>query len=185
MDKEINYSDMASYLERAGVDLLASEIHGIACGMLAGNNAADKLKWVREMIPAIDPVDVLQKEAIRYMGDLFDDSQRALQDSNLRFELFLPDDESPLAGRLEALQDWCSGFILGMTLEGITDYSKLPEDTADLLKDFTDIGTSGEFDFDDDQESEVAYTEISQYVRIGVLLINEELQPMKQSATIH
>jgi uncharacterized protein YgfB (UPF0149 family) len=86
---------------------------------------------------------------------------------------------------MEALQDWCQGFILGLTMAGITDYKKLPEDSRDLIEDFINIGTSGEFDLDDDQESEIAFTDISQYVRVGVLLINEELQPMRQSTTVH
>jgi len=185
MDEPIDYDDVAGCLERAGLELLPSEVHGIACGMLAGDNAADKIKWVQELVPTIEQGNVLQNDAIREMGNLFDRAQREMQDSQFRFELFLPEDDDSLATRMEALQDWCQGFILGMTMVGIKDYSALPEDSRDLLEDFVNIGTSGEFDFDDEQESEIAFTDISQYVRVGVLLINEELQPMRQSATIH
>ena len=185
MDKPIDYDDVAECLDRAGLELLPSEVHGIACGMLAGDNGADKIKWVQELVPAIEQGNVLQGDAIREMGNLFDQAQREMQDSEFRFELFLPEDDDSLATRMEALQDWCQGFILGMTMVGVKDYSKLPEDSRDLLEDFVNIGTSGEFDFEDEQESEVAFTDISQYVRVGVLLINEELQPMRQSATIH
>ena len=186
MSTPINYDDVADCLDRAGLDLLPSEVHGMACGMLAGNNATDKIKWIQELIPTVEVGNVLQNDAIREMGALFDRAQCELQDSQLRFELFLPDeDNSSVAIRMEALQDWCQGFILGMTMVGVKDYSVLPEDSRDLLEDMVNIGTSGEFDYEDEQESEVAFTDISQYVRVGVLLINEELQPMRQSATIH
>ena len=186
MDQQTNYTDVSDCLDRAGIDALASEIHAIACGLLVANVAADKIKWVQELVPNLEAGNVLQQEGVREIGKLFDNAQRELQDSQLRFELFLPDDEDALASRMEALQDWCQGFILGLSMAGITDYKKLPEDSRDLLQDFVNIGTSGEFDYDaDDQESEIAFTDISQYVRVGVLLINEELQPMRQSKTIH
>ena len=187
MDQPINYADVSDCLDRAGLDVLASEVHAMACGLLIGNMSADKIKWVQELVPNIEQGNVLQQEGIREIGNLFDSAQRELQDSQLRFELFLPDDEESLVSRMEALQDWCQGFILGLTMAGITDYKKLPEDSRDLLEDFVNIGTSGEFDFEeaDNQESEIAFTDISQYVRVGVLLINEELQPMKQSTTVH
>jgi len=185
MSETMNYINVADCLDRAEIDMLAAEVHGIACGLLAGNSSADKIKWVQELVPELDSQNVLQKDAIRDMGRLFDDARSGLQDSELRFELFLPEDDSHLSTRMEALQDWCQGFVLGMTMAGVKDYSKLPEDSKDLMEDFVNIGTSGEFDLDDEQESEIAFTDVSQYVRVGALLINEELQPMRQSATVH
>jgi uncharacterized protein YgfB (UPF0149 family) len=70
-------------------------------------------------------------------------------------------------------------------MAGIKDTSKLPEDSRELIADFTQIGTSGDFDLDDEDTSEEAFFDISEYVRVGVLLINEELQPIKQSTAIH
>jgi uncharacterized protein YgfB (UPF0149 family) len=108
-----------------------------------------------------------------------------LQDSNLEFDLILPDEDESLYARLTTLQQWCSGFIIGVSMAGIKDYKALPDDSRELLTDFTEIGTAGEFDLGDEEESEEAYIEISEYVRMGVLLINEELQPIKQSSMIH
>ncbi|PID45955.1 MAG: YecA family protein [Proteobacteria bacterium] len=185
MDKPIDYNDVADCIDRGGIDLFPSEIHGVACGLLSANNGADKIAWVRELVPDLEAGNVLQTEAIKDMGRLFELAQCGLQDSELRFELFLPEDDASLAIRVEALQDWCQGFLMGMTMAGVKDYSALPEDSRDLLEDFANIGASGEFDLEDKEESEIAFTDISQYVRLGVLLINEELQPMRQSATIH
>ena len=128
----------------------------------------------------LPPADV-----IKSLGDWFEEIKSQMQDSNLRFELCLPDDDEPLEKRITALQEWCRGFIFGIAMSGIKDFGKLPEDTRDLITDFSRIGSEEEFDIDDIDESEASYADISQYVRIGVLLINEELQPMEATSTIH
>jgi uncharacterized protein YgfB (UPF0149 family) len=38
---------------------------------------------------------------------------------------------------------------------------------------------------EDDEEDEVAFMEVSEYVRMGILLIYEELQPLQSSQTVH
>jgi hypothetical protein len=53
------------------------------------------------------------------------------------------------------------------------------------MADFTEIGTVGDLDLVEVDESEEAFLEISEYIRMGVLLINEEMQPIKQSSLIH
>jgi len=185
MSKPIEYAEMLECLDRAELTLPPAEIQGAACGLLAVDNAADKVKWVKGLIPELALDNVLQKQAILQMGGVFDHAQRAMQDSALQFDLYLPDDDEELIHRLEALQDWCQGFLFGMTLGGIESHDDLPEDTKTLVEDFMNIGSSGDFDIDDEEESETAFTEIAEYVRLGILLINEELQPMKQHNTVH
>ena len=38
---------------------------------------------------------------------------------------------------------------------------------------------------DDSDEDEVAFMEVTEYVRMGTLLIYEELQPLQSSQTVH
>ena len=37
----------------------------------------------------------------------------------------------------------------------------------------------------DNEEDDVAFMEVSEYVRMGILLIYEELQPLQSSQTVH
>ncbi len=162
-----------------------AESHAIASGMLVANISADKLIWVKQVMGEIEESTLPPADVMQSLGNWFDEIKEQLQDSNLRFELCLPDDDEPLEKRVTALQEWCRGFILGIALSGVKDFDDLPEDTRDLLTDFSRIGKEEEFDLDDIDESEASYADISQYVRIGVLLINEELQPMDATSTIH
>jgi len=67
----------------------------------------------------------------------------------------------------------------------------LPEDTAELMKDMIEISRAGQdvddagIEESDDNDDELAYMEIEEYVRMGVLLIYEELQPLQSTQTIH
>jgi uncharacterized protein YgfB (UPF0149 family) len=108
-----------------------------------------------------------------------------MQDSNFDFSLLLPDDDESLADRTHAMQEWTQGFLLGIALAGLQDMNDLPEDSKELIDDFIEISKAGQFDISNQEESEDAYLHIIEYLRMGVLLIAEELQPSSSSATIH
>ncbi len=192
MDNEIEYSNLQAALQEGNADYQAAESQAIACGMLVVSSSADKLQWVQLLLGDIDPQDTAQHQAVAALGQLFDDTRKQLQDSNLAFELLLAGDDMPLTERVAMVQEWCRGFVLGMSMSGVTNNKDLPEDTQDFLCDITEIGNAGELQLaDDDEESETALAEVIEYIRMGVLLTNEELQPdkrftpIKQSSSIH
>lgn len=185
MEKKLDYFTLETALQKADADFTAAEAQAVACGMLVVNISADKIAWIQLIFGEINTDDSLQVEAIKLTGELYEQCKRQLQDPNLAFELILPDEDESLSLRVSSIQDWCNGFLLGIGLSGISDHKSLPDDSKELLADFTEIGRSGNFDLEDEAASEEALEEISEYVRMGVLLINEELQPIKQSTLIH
>jgi len=190
MTKTPDFFELETALQKADADYSVTEAQAIACGMLSVNISADKIAWVQLIFGEINTSSasqesINQETAIKLLGELFDYSKQQLQDSNLAFELMLVDDKESLYARVTSMQEWCAGYLLGVSMAGITDHAKLPEDSRELLADFTEIGTSGNFDLEDENTSEEALEEISEYIRMGVLLINEELQPIKQSTMIH
>lgn len=185
MNKTIDHFELDDAFTKGDADYNAVEAQAIACGMLSVNITSDKVTWTQLLFGEIDPNNDAQIKAIKLAGDLFEQSKMQLQDSNLGFELLLPDETEPLLARVKSLQEWCGGYLLGIGIAGIQDHDTLPIDSKELLADFTEIGIPGEFNLEDEDESEEALAEISEYVRMGVLLINEELQPIKQSTLIH
>ena len=181
----MNNFELDIALQEADAEYNAAEAQGIACGLLTVNISADIIAWVKMIFGEIHADDAKQTRAIELSGKLFEETKAQLQDSNLGFELLLPDEDEDLYSRFNALQQWCSAYVIGVTMAGIKDTNTLPEDSRELIADFTQIATSGEFDLDDEEASEEAFFEIGEYVRVGVLLINEELQPIKQSTQIH
>ena len=94
----------------------------------------------------------------------------------------MPGDEDALQGRALALGEWCHGFLQGIGYTG--KESGWPDECAEILRDFLEIvrldpAVAGEAD-------EMAYTELTEYVRIGVQVIHSEFQsltpPQRHSA---
>jgi yecA family protein len=181
----MEFSDIQEMLIKINSINDVAESHGIASGMLVANTAADKLLWIKQIMGDIEEGSLPPADIIEVTGNWFEQIKQQLQDSNLRFELCLPDDDEVLNLRVESLQEWCKGFILGIAMSGVNDFAELAEDTRELLSDFSRISSEEEFDLENVDEAEIAYADISQYVRIGVLLINEELQPVTSASTIH
>ena len=102
----------------------------------------------------------------------------------------LPDDDEPLEERVEALGIWCQGFVYGLAAGGIQEGADLPEDSDEIIKDILEISRAG-YAIDDDavvdinEDDEEAFMEVCEYVRMGVLLVYEELQPLQSSQTVH
>ena len=60
----------------------------------------------------------------------------------------------------------------------------MPEDVAELVRDITEISRA-DFEIEEaDEDDEQAFSEVVEYVRMGVLLINDELQPLKAPARL-
>ncbi len=68
------------------------------------------------------------------------------------------------------------------------------KNSKELIKDILEISRAGYVADDEaeqaveeagDDEDEVAFMEVSEYVRVGVLLVYEELQPLQSSQTVH
>jgi len=165
-------------LKRADSPLLASEAHGLLTGMLSATLAAPFEDFVNELLEdEQDPQDALLKDSIREWKQLYDDMRKELYNPDMGFEPLLPDENASLADRLVALGEWCQGFVYGLGRGGLKPES-LKGDSAELLRDFSEIARISE-QSDESEENEAAYFELVEYVRVGVLLINEELQPFR------
>ncbi|HHL19810.1 MAG TPA: YecA family protein [Thiothrix sp.] len=185
MEHILSYFELESLLGRANCEQSAGENHGIICGLLVVNAAIDAELWLQYVFPQRDEQDAMQNQLVSRLKTVMDALRLQMQDSNLEFNLLLLDDAEALIDRVEVLQEWLQGFLMGVSLAGIRDFQKLPDDSKELMKDFLQISSAGTMDLDDLEESEQAYTEIIEYIRMGVLLIAEELQPSLSSATLH
>lgn len=181
-------SDVDQTIERLGRALEqlesgmdAIECHGILTGLLCAQGKMEERKWLAIVAPDAAPGNVLAREAETVMEFVMTETFRQLNEPELGFQPLLPTDEEPLRERVEGLGHWCQGFLLGMSEGGIRDMDALPEDTRELTRDFVEIARAESYSVDEDEgeEDEAAYSDLVEYVRTGVLLINEELNPSK------
>lgn len=172
-----DYNSLSDLLGKAEADLVAAESHGVLCGMICAAGSVELGSWLNQVFEELDLNNLLIKEASQKLVGLFNDTQTQLHDSQADFHLMLPEDETSLAQRTEALADWCQGFTYGLATGGLKKDRELPQDTAELIRDMVEIARAGHDLAEDADGEEEAYMQLYEYVRMGVLLINEELQP--------
>jgi uncharacterized protein YgfB (UPF0149 family) len=71
---------------------------------------------------------------------------------------------------------WCQGFLVGL---GLSEVQASEEEVMEMIKDISEIAQL-EVDLMDDEDNAQDLNEIIEFVRIGVLFIQETLQPSKQ-----
>jgi len=172
----------------------ATESHGALCGMLCAQGATEASQWMLNVLGEHEETSRgLQQVGKKLLG-IHKITVEQMNDSDADFELMLPDDDEPLEMRVEGLGMWCQGFVYGLAVGGIKEDSVLPEDSKELIQDILEISRAGYVadneaelatDEEDSEEDEVAFMEVCEYVRMGVLLIYEELQPLQSSQTVH
>jgi uncharacterized protein len=169
---------LSSALEKLGSDVTPSEIHGTLTGLLCANANAEPAIWQQSMWPNQPKGDLLAAEARDVFQQTHDVTRLQLNEPNCDFQMLLPDDDDSLEQRVNALGDWCQGFLIGLSLGGIKDFAPLPEDAREITKDMLEIARAGtSYDLEGSEEDENAYAKLTEYLRVGALLINEELQP--------
>lgn len=169
-----------SALQNIEADIGPSEIHGTLCGLLCATNDTQADSWFVSLVPEIDNNNLLQKDARQMLERLYEETQQQLNDPICDFQLLLPDDYADLTTRTISLGDWCQGFVMGFMMSGIKDFRKLPENSAEVSQDIVEISRIGsEFESEDTEDDAEALEELIEFVRVGVLLINEELHPTR------
>ena len=183
--------ELEELLYRIDAAMGAADAHGALCGMICARGTIELSEWVDHVIGEQEQGNELLHDVVHKLSELHQSTLEMMNDATGDFKLLLMDDDDPLAERVETLAAWCQGFIYGLAAGGIKEGSELPEDTAELLKDMIEISRAGH-DVDDtgveesdDSDDEEAYMEIEEYVRMGVLLVYEELQPLQSTQTIH
>jgi len=159
---------------KSNIGISAAEAHGVATGMLCGNEQATNNQWLDELFKNSKPDN---EEGKNLLVRLFEETRRLLDSDGFELELFLPDEDSALSEQVEALRDWCKGFLFGLGLNAsITDW---PDDMVEIVKDiteFTKLETKAA-----GEEDEKAFTEITEYLRSVVVLLHDDIKDLKYS----
>lgn len=145
---------------------------------------------------------------LKVLDDWFSETLASLNDAELEFAPAMPDDSLPVAHRIRALGEFCGGFTYGLGIALSQRGQKpIPPDTLEIIEDFQAIESAdveengsqhafqrdlpaetkngseseqavGGSAADEKEQQEVMYTELLEYVRVGVLLVLEELRPV-------
>ncbi|MGH8529090.1 MAG: UPF0149 family protein [Nevskiales bacterium] len=178
-----DYTQCERALRSLGLTQPAAEYHGILCGMLCHGE-------VQDPVLGLEPLGEISAGALPlardWLRELRSYSLTRLHDAESGFLPLLPEDSAALPQRVEALAQWCEGFLFGLATQPGLQLESLSAEARELVEDFTQISRAG-LSSDEPAEGESeeqAYTELVEYVRVGVQLIFLELRPRQHAPAI-
>lgn len=181
------YQRVALALAAVRCDVGAAECHGMLCGMLCGPRAFEPALWLDHVSGGERDV-FARGEPRAALEQLMGETLHTMSAEDYQLTLLLPADEAPLAERAAGFAAWCRGFLSGLGLSGIADLDGLGEDAREFLADLARF-TSLAMDVDGDEEDERALVELTEFTRMGVMLVRAELTTHDgdepQAVTLH
>lgn len=157
-----------------------SFLQGMLVGLMCGDTNLKESAWIKKILEEANVKSVKESFLIS-LHELYLETDKTLNGSGFELVLCLPDENESLPARAAMLGQWCEGFLYGMGLGGQSE-QKLKGEVAELFRDFGDIArieVDGLEDVSDQDESD--FMQLVEFVKIGVLTINEELNPVEGS----
>ena len=158
------------------MDALASaaEAHGILCGQLCAGSRLTGLGWLKQYLPMLGVKREPWESLTKRLYSLRHFCEEDLESHGMDFALMLPDDEEKIDARLNALSEWCSGFLAGFGSVGLPS-APLPDEVGAAIKDLQAISQVDVASADEDgEEGEHDFFEVAEYVRMAVINVYQE-----------
>ena len=170
-----DFETLSQVLADASAELPTAEVHGLMSALVC--------------VPGEPRIAVLHGEVLgphasapqaegcrSALAEVWTQTLDTLAENDFTFEPLLPSDGVPLAERTLALGEWCTGYLAGLGLAGVKPYERsFSGEAGEFLHDLLQMSQI-EPDPDANEDSEADYTELVEYVRIGVMLLREELE---------
>ena len=171
------HDEVSRALANIDATVTAAEAQGMLCGLFCSPTPPEMAQWIAQVLEGLSPKGESAREALETLAGLYQDTHDRLDNDILEFAPLLPDDEAELSERASALARWCEGFLFGLGLAngeqaGAGAPGGLPREANEAI---TDIGEIAQLDPDTppDEDSEIAYTELVEYLRAATLLLRE------------
>jgi len=168
----------------------------VLCGRLCGGQQLADNKVLEVAADLLDASASTMSTIKSDVLQLYKDTVEQLEDGNAVFELLLPDDDDSLHERIETLSHWCQNYLSGLGQSGLSGDAPLAADVSEAMRDLAAIAMADSGNGDDeldpyassiDEQDEVSFFELVEYVRVAVTLIYAEIKQMSDSTgkTIH
>ncbi|KPU83521.1 hypothetical protein JI57_01080 [Psychromonas sp. PRT-SC03] len=166
---KLNFDELAKILSTTELYTTPSEMHGILAGIIAGGVKRDGQSWLPLFNDVVNEGMGLPIEVKKMVTRLYKQVLSQFNDDGLGFALLLPDEKTPLDERCDAMAQWAQGFLLGFGLVQQA-LNLASEEVQEIIRDIRDISQLS-LDFEqEDEASEIAFSEIVEYLRMGAVL---------------
>lgn len=171
----LRIENLLAALEAAEIGQHPVEVHGALVGLICGGVEQNTDSWVKPLLELMNDGNQLPPELHLLISELYQDTVTRLIDFEFGFTPLLLEEEEPLSDRVEALSLWVQSYLTGLAIIQ-PKLKSASADVQEVIKDLADIAQV-EFDVADDEESETAYVELVEFVRMSAILCYSEFGP--------
>jgi len=167
---QFDFEALANQLLEQGLTASPADLHGCIVGLLAAGAGHEADAGVAALHESLDVY--LHGELAEQVLALYQATAGALADDEFDFYPLLLDDSADLASRTAALASWCRSFLSGYAHASAAtgqQLSALPQDSSEVLRDLAAIAEADTDDIEEDEDSERAYAELTEYIRFAAL----------------
>ena len=179
----MNFEHIDRVKKKACISIDVSEYHGKISAYLCCDNISAENLLPEEVNADGNSLSSEIMELKTVLVNVIAETSEKLNDAEMTFYPLLSPDSASLADRTGSLSSWCQGFIDGFGLA--IAQKNIPIGPADqdiigeIIEDFSQISKLTSASVMNQDEEELAYMEVVEYVRVGVQLIFEEMQVAK------
>lgn len=164
------YDEVDAALSQGIAGILPAEAQGIICAYVSLGKEDEKLNWLGELLGEDVELERLTDQAKIILYQLYTSTVRQLHDDQFQFDLLLPDDSVELNERTRHLAAWCQSFLFGLNVAGFSEEDMQDEAVLEAINDLSKIaGLSCASSEDIEEDDEIAFVELVEFVRIGVM----------------
>ncbi|TQV89186.1 UPF0149 family protein [Aliikangiella coralliicola] len=175
----IDYELVEEVLADAECETSAAELQAILCGMLAAGLKPGDLGWLDIVADIINDERELTVDAKELIASLCNWSNNQMSQHDSLAPTLLPDDSYPALDQLEAIAEWCQGFLLGFGLQtGNQDIDN--EEVRESLTDLAEISQIEQI-VEDGEETAQALVTIVEHIKVAVQIVYWEMVVKPQS----
>ncbi len=180
---KLHFDDIRNFLDHHKVELDVAEFHGLISGLVCAGDCLDEIDDWLPMLLTQDYLSDAQYLPIKHeVQKAYAEIEDSLVSDGFGYQLVLPSDLHSHEERVNSLTAWCSGFVTTLIeYAGIGDES-LSGDELEFVADVKTISQT-QIEPGDAAEFESVYVEIEEYLRVGVQLVYEHLNPAASPAS--
>ncbi|MEN8177133.1 MAG: UPF0149 family protein [Pseudomonadota bacterium] len=175
------YERFSQLIESVELDVGASEVHGVLCGLLCAGHSDAHVAWFEELFANRSSDDLLVREVRQSLGQLYQVTQSQMNGDDHGFTPYLPNDKSPLTERASRLTEWCQGYLYGLGLAGLSE-KQFVGNAKEAIGDIAEISRLDHEHIEAEEEAEAAFVELEEFLRVAALLVWEELASYRGAA---
>lgn len=178
-----NYHDVKHALERAHNLVTPAELHGILCGLICAGSKNLEERSVSEILMLDLAEEAESDENNLTLNALFGNTKQKIEQFELDFQLLLPEDEQPLSERAYEFGKWCEGFLAGVGLSNAPHAYRDQNEVDDILHKLSEASRIEFSNLGYDDEDEYLFSQITEFVRLSVFAIYQELADVSGETT--